>query len=252
MQKLEQIDTVQSKKATSCRTTVVGKTDSPTGSLDISLHQKEQEFCSIKWRMEELRILFINELTEFAANWYLESARQYVTKHPEITLNLSKDKLASLKSKVKSLTLNSYKIVKNAFSNPNIWWHHSLNLSDDLSQYELLENEDVGKKFPVKIDVPVRCTLGELGAVLEQFGFYLTTIPALKASFPEFWILSTKNPSIMVHPYYPHVLNWSNEMQNLIQHYDTQFKQGIILLKSIEHLKHIKQQHHACKLWDST
>jgi len=220
--------------------------------LEALIQQKERELRPLKWRMEELRIQFMNEFNAFAANWYNETARHYVTKYPEITLSLSKEKLASLKAKVNHLSANANKFVKNAFSDPKIWWHQSLALHDDVSQYEQLGDEKVGTKVPSKIDVPVRRALGELGVVLEQFGFRITTIPALKASFPEFWFRAPEDPMADAHPYYPHILAWSEEMKYTIQRYNAQFKQAIIIYKEIQLLKDQKKQQQASSLWDST
>ena len=202
--------------------------------------------------MEELRIAFINQFTEFAAGWYAETARDYVTKHPQITLNMSRERLAELKSRVNDLSANANKIVKGAFSDPQIWWHQSLNLHDSASQYEQLGDDDIGNKFPAKIDTPIRRALGELGVVLEQYGFRITTKPCLKFSFPEFWFRAPEDPMADAFPYYPHMLTWSDPMQYTIQRYNTQFKQALAVYKEIWQLKEQKKQWQASNLWDST
>ena len=79
--------------------------DSPTSSedLDVSIQKKERELRPLRWRMEELQIQFTNEFTEFAAKWFEETAKEYVTKYPEITLSLTKEKLALMKANVNNL-----------------------------------------------------------------------------------------------------------------------------------------------------
>jgi len=102
----------------------------------------------------------------------------------------------------------------------------------DISQYEPLGDDRVGK-FPAKIDTPVRRALGELGVILEQFVFRITVISALKTSFPEFWFRAPEDPMADTHPFYPHILAWSEEMQYIIRCYNAQFKQAIVLYKEI-------------------
>ena len=228
--------------------------DSPTSSedLDVSIQKKERELRPLRWRMEELQIQFTNEFTEFAAKWFEETAKEYVTKYPEITLSLSKEKLVLMKAKVNNLAKNSSRIVKAALLSPEVWWHQDPQAHDDFSEYEQLGNDQVGNRFPEKIDKPVRRALGELGGVLEEFGFRVTTSIAMKSSFPEFWFSPLEGMEKEAKPYYPHVLVWSEEMQYTMHKYNTQFKRAIVLFNEIQKLKEEKKQREASKLWDST
>jgi len=220
--------------------------------LEVLIQKKEKEFSPLCSRMEDLKQQFTSDTTEFAAKWYEQTAKEYATKYPEITLSLTKEKLAAMKAKVNNLTKNASKIVKEALSNQDIWWHQTPQLHDSFSQYEQLGNNETGNKFPQKIDDPVRRALGELGTILEQFEFNVTTNPSLKAAYPEFWFNIPKDPQAEAQPYFPHLLVWSEEMQSNLQKYNGQFKQAIVLFNEIQKLKEEKKKLQASQLWDST
>src|SRR3990172_11615467 len=94
------------------------------------------------------------------------------------------------------------KIICEALSNPKVWWHKTPRVHESVAVYEQLRNEKVGNKFPEVLDKPVRRALGELGNVLEQFGYGGTT-GALKASYPEFWFQSEDCSGSVVRPFFP-------------------------------------------------
>jgi len=224
---------------------------SPVGDLDGLIRLREQELRPFIGRMEELRLQFINDLTDFAIRSYQEFARQYVLKYPEVTLALSKDELASMKARVAVLQENASKVVRSVFSNAKIWWHLEPSLHDT-SQYELLGNSDVGNRFPEKVDKPVRRVLGELGKVLEYFGYNVTTTVPQKKGGEEFWFSVPDSELSAPEPYYPHLLVWSDEMQGIIQKYNTEYKKAYVIFVEIEKLKAEEKKQQASQLWDST
>ena len=220
--------------------------------LNLLIQQKEKELGPLRSRMESLKQQFVSDTTRFAAKWYGETAKEYVTKYPEITLNISKEKIALMKAKVNNLAEISSRIVKDALSSPEIWWHLEPQTHDDFSEYEQLGNDQIGNRFPEKIDLPVRRALGELGTVLAQFGFNVTTNPAMKAAYPEFWFKYSEAPETEAKPYFPHLLVWSEDMQYTLQKYNSLFKQAIVLFNEIQKLKDEKKKRQARDLWDST
>jgi len=216
--------------------------------LDGLIQKKESELQPLCSRMEQLRQQFTHETVKFAAEWYKETAKQYVTKKSEITLTISKEKLAQMKAKVNTLAQNAEKAVKTALADPNIWWHQTPRKHEYNSQYEQL-----GDKFPQVIDKPVRRALGELGSILEQFGYGVTTNSAFKGSpYPEYWFESQDDLQSQARFYFPHLLVWSEAMQEAMQRYDVLFKHAIRLFSQIENLKEEKKRRQARQLWDST
>ncbi len=183
------------------------------------IKKKEADLCPLCASMEILRLQFINDTAKFAAKWYESTAKQYVTKNSEVTLNLSRENLATMKSRVKELVKNASQIVKISLSEPNVWWHQVPDKNAALTQYEQLGNEQVGNRFPESIDNPVRRALGELGTVLEQFGYDVTTSATLKGAYPEFWF-ERKTGTALARPYFPHLLEWSGDMQATLEKYD--------------------------------
>jgi hypothetical protein len=220
-------------------------------TIEALIEEKEEELRPIRARMEELSLQFVNDTAKFASKWYEETAKEYVTKYPEITLSMTKEKLANMKSKVTNLARTAGKPVKAALSKHQNWWHLEPGLHD-FSQYEQLGNDQVGNRFPEKIDKPIRRALGELGAILEQYGFNVTIDPAMKATYPEFWFSYPNGEGTQAQPYYPHLLVWSEDMQDTLQKYNGQFKKAIRLFNEIQRLKDELKKRQASKLWDST
>ena len=220
--------------------------------IDALVAAKEKELTPFCQRMEELRKQFFADTTKFAAKWFQDTAKDYVIKYPERTLSFTREKIAFMKASVSALSENAEKIVTAALSNPDFWWHQDPQLHDDFSQYEVLGNEQVGNRFPQKIDNPIRRALGELGAVLNQFGFDISTRPADKETYPEFWFSYPNGEGTAAQPYYPHLLVWSEEMQETMHKYSNLFRQAIVVFNEIQTLKDEQQRRKASELWDST
>ena len=131
------------------------------------------------------------------------------------------------------------KIICEALPNPKVWWHKTPRVHESVAVYEQLGNEKVGNKFPEVLDKTVRRALGELGNVLEQFGYGVTT-GAFRASYPEFWFECAENSGTGGRPYFPHLFEWSEEMQDTIMKYDVLHKKAIVLFEEITLLKFIR------------
>jgi hypothetical protein len=222
-----------------------------SGDLDLLISKKEEALQSLCIPMEELRLQFIRDTTNFASKWYEETAKEYVVKNPEISLRMSRETIASMKAKVINLAKNAGKVVNAALSSKSTWWHMEPSLYGS-AQYEQTGNSRVGHKFPEKVDKPVRRALGELGTVLEQYGFNVATNPAMKTGYPEFWFTASEGKGGEAQPYYPHVLIWSQEMQNTLQKYNDLFLQAIALFNEIQKLKDERTKLQTTQLWDST
>ena len=221
-----------------------------SGNIDALIRNKETELQPLLSRMEEIRLQFVYDVTRFASEWYEEKAREYATKKPEITLSLGKEKLAQMKVQVNELVRNTSKIVDESLTDPEVWWHKTPRVNASPSAYEQLGNDQVGNKFPEVLDKAIRWALGELGNVLEQFGYGVTT-GALKASYPEFWFKSKDGLGSGVHPFFPHLFEWSSEMQDTIAKYDVVYKKAIVLFNEITMLKEEKKRIEAKALWDN-
>ena len=69
-------------------------------------------------------------------------------------------------------------------------------------------------------------------------------------SFEEFWFERPTDTSKIM-PFYPHLLNWTEKMQDTIRKYNVQFMQAITLYNEIQKLKEEKKRHEALSRWDS-
>jgi hypothetical protein len=149
-----------------------------------------------------------------------------------------------MKAKVNELVKNAEKIVRDEFDNPALWWHQKPNLHDSIDQYK-----QVADKYSEVLDHAVRHILGHLGMVLEEYGFHVTTSSNMGA-YKEFWFEHPIGGEQTV-PCYPHLLGWSEEMQDIIREYDAQFTKAIMLYNEIQQLKEEKKRQEALTRWDS-
>ena len=170
--------------------------------LEDLLATKESELVSLCSVMQEIKLQFINVTSDFAAKWYEETARQYITKYSEVSLNLPTYSFSDLKKKVRKLVAESKEISEMALSQPGIWWHEKPELHSAVSQYDQLGNQQVGNKYPEVIDRPVRIALGELGIVLEEFGFNVRTTVTHGPRNQEYWFQKSEEKTTS--PYFPH------------------------------------------------
>ena len=212
--------------------------------IDGSIEGKEAELAPLRSVMEELKTEFTKQTTEFASEWYRKTAKEYITKNPEIALKMSEEKIALMKNKVNELVKNTEKIVRTELDNPALWWHQKMDLHDRLDKYQ-----QVADKYSEILDHAVRHILGQLGLVLEEFGFNVTT-KSNTGAYKEFWF-ETPIGGKQIVPCYPHLLSWSQEMQRSIRLYDAQFKQAIALYNEIQLLKEEKKRQEALARWDS-
>jgi len=211
---------------------------------DILIEKKEAELLPLRSRMEELKSEFAKQTVDFAFKWFRKTAKEYITKYSEITLKMSEEKIANMKAKVNDLVKNTEKIVRDEFDNPVLWWHEKPNLHDPIDKYK-----QVADKYSEVLDHAVRHILGHLGIVLEEFGFNVTT-RANTGAYREFWFKQPLGGKQTV-PCYPHLLSWSEEMQDTIREYDAQFTQAITLYNEIQQLKEEKKRQEALSRWDA-
>jgi len=211
---------------------------------DILIERKEAELLPFRSRMEELKTEFTKETVDFAFKWYRKTSKEHITKYPEVTLSMSEEKIANMKAAVNELVKNTEKIVRDELDNPALWWHQKPNLHDPVDKYK-----QVADKYSEALDHAVRHILGHLGIVLEKFGFNVTT-SSNTGAYKEFWFEQPIGGTQTV-PCYPHLLSWSEEMQDIIQEYDAQFTQAITLYNEIQQLKEEKKRQEALSRWDS-
>lgn len=212
--------------------------------IDGSIEGKEAELAPLRSLMEELKTEFIKQTTEFASEWYRKTAKDYITKNPEIALKMSEEKIGNMKNKVNELTKNAGKIVQDELDNPALWWHQKMNLHEAIDKYK-----QVADRYSEALDHAVRHILGHLGLVLEEFGFNVTT-KSNTGAYKEFWFETPVGGKQIV-PCYPHLLCWTQEMQNSIRLYDAQFTRAIELFNEIQLLKEEKKRQEALTRWDS-
>jgi hypothetical protein len=212
--------------------------------IDGLIESKEAELSSLRMRMDELRKEFARETAVFAREWYRETAKDYVSKYPEVTLGLSAEKIVAMKAQVNMLVKSAEKIVQSEFDNPALWWHMEPHLHESVDRYMQFAD-----KYPEVIDRAVRRALGHLGIVLENFGFHVT-VSGYTGTYYEFWFERPISGREAV-PCYPHLLSWTEDMQKTIRKYDGQYVEAVKIYDEIHRLKEEKKKIEALTLWDS-
>jgi hypothetical protein len=217
--------------------------------LEELLVKKESELLSLRSVMQEKKLQFINVMSDFAEKWYEETARLYIKKYSEVSFNLPTNSFGDLKKKVRSLIAESNEISERALTQPGIWWHEKPELHSAVSQYDQLGNQQVGNKYPELIERPVRIVLGELGIILEEFGFNVETTVTHGPRHQEYWF--QKSEEKIISPYFPHMLEWSKPMQETIEEYNQLYKQALLKLQEIQTIKDEIKKRKIVDLWDS-
>jgi hypothetical protein len=214
-----------------------------TENIDTVIAQKETEFSPHYTRMEQLKQDFIRETIFFSTKWYRIMAKEYVSKNAEHILTMGNEQLLRMKSKINILVAKTEKTVNDILNNRALWWHLRPTSHDALNQYLQLEG-----KYPIILDQAVRLILGNLGEILQEFHFRVAT-GRTYGSFEEFWYIETPNCAVV--PYFPHLLAWSIEMQQIITEYNIHYLEAIGIYKQIELLKDQKKRELALSRWDS-
>jgi len=212
--------------------------------IDYLIEREETKLLPLYSDMEELKIEFIKETTQFTSEWYKKTTEEYVTKYPEVTLSMTEEKMSRMKNKIIELIRDSEKIVKEELENPSLWWHQKPDLRDSIEKYT-----QIADKYPEILDKAVREILGHLGTILEEFRFNVAA-SGNTGSYQEFWFEHTRDSAKTI-PFYPHLLKWSQEMQDTIKKYNAQFVKAITLFSEIQKLKDQKKKQQAMARWES-
>jgi hypothetical protein len=217
-------------------------------SVDTSIANLQKQLDIEKLEMEEIRKQFIEASATFIANWYSLTARNYVFKDSQNTLRLGRDKLVSMKIKLKMLTDDSKKIAKEFLNERSLWWHFAPKIENN----NTFPYQQCGHKCPEIIDKPIRKALGKLGIILEEYGYNINTKGGNSGEDVSVW--NNKNvspyPTNPV-PYYPDSCDWSKEMRDLMKSYDEIYKKAYSEFSGIKLLNQSKLDKQAAELWDS-
>ena len=156
----------------------------------------------------------------FATEWFRKTAKEYITKNPEVALGLTEEKIASMKANVNALVKVANKRSKRNSITPILWWHLEPRIHESIERYR-----QVADKFPEVLDRAVRRVLGHLGVVLEKFGFRVTA-SGYTGTYFEFWFERPAG-SRRNHPALPASVEiGQKQMQDTIRQYDVQYSGG--------------------------
>jgi hypothetical protein len=212
--------------------------------LDSLIEDKEAQLIPLRSSMEQLKQEFLTQTIKFAAEWYKKTAKQYIAKYPEITLHMSEEQIANMKTQINTLVKNTAKNVKDVLDKPMFWWHQKPCLNDSIEQYM-----QVAERYPETLDRGVRQALGFLGVILEEHHFHVIA-NGNAVSYQEFWFAQAVGSHHTV-PCYPHLLKWTEPMQDTIRDYSAVYVKAMKLYNEIQLLKEEKKRQDALSRWDS-
>jgi hypothetical protein len=213
--------------------------------LDAQIQSKEAVLAPFLKHMETLRLAFIEETVRFASEWYKKTVKEYVVKYPQVLLSLKEQPATQMKAKVSELVRDSEKTVKTEFANPQLWWHLKPRLNESTKLYL-----QIGDQPPEILDRAVRHVLGRLGLILEEYRFNVSATGE-SFSFKEFWFDRPLEKGSAAVPSYPHLLDWSREMQQIIQEDNFQFVKVVDVYSELQELEQEKKKQQAMSRWDS-
>lgn len=212
--------------------------------IDALIERKEAKLYPFTSSMEELKFDFTQETIKFAREWFKKTTKEYVTKYPEITITMKDEKIAKMKTEANQLIENTEKIVKTELDNRALWWHQRPRLHDSIEQYL-----QVADKYPEILDHAVRYILGHLGIILEEYRYHVTAT-GVTGQYQEIWFEHLPGSEQIV-SYYPHLLKWTQEMQDTIRKYNALYQQAMTVFSEIEQIKEQKKKQQAMARWDS-
>jgi hypothetical protein len=213
--------------------------------LDAQIECRAAELAPFLSRMETLREAFIEETVRFASEWFRKTVKEYVVGYPQVLLSLKEQEVMQMKAQVNELVKDTQRIVKTEFTNPKLWWHLKLHLNESTKLYL-----QIGDKPPEILDRAVRHVLGRLGLILGEYKFNVSATGE-SFSYKEFWFDRPLEKGSVATPSYPHMLNWSREMQQIIQEYNLQFVKAVDVYAQLQELEQEKKKQQAMSRWDS-
>ena len=127
---------------------------------------------------------------------------------------------------------------------PELWWHLRPRLHDSIDQYL-----QVGDKPPEILDRSVRHVLGRLGLIFEDYKFNVSA-RGISVSYKEFWFEHPSGDESVSVPLYPHLLAWSQKMQDSIRNYNMEYVEANAIFVEVQKLKQEKKRQQAMSRWE--
>lgn len=224
-----------------------------TEGFDSAISNKKAKLEELKSSMEEIRLNFIEQSANLISQLYEKIAKENATKASENTLKLGKEKLSVMKREIDSLSNRAKEITDKALASKSLWWHLEPVKTVDYMSY-LVTETDTRTYYPEPIDKALRIVLGELGKILEKYGYDITTTDYYsgyrwgKAK----WCIAPEAGESTAIPYFPDKFDWSDEMKKSMNDYKAYFDKALSLRHEILQLEIQKQNKQAHDLWDSS
>jgi hypothetical protein len=155
---------------------------------------------------------------------------------------MGNEQILRMKTQIRNLISNTENTVKQILEKPNLWWHLSPSAQSALNLYLQADT-----KYPIILDQAVRQILGRLGEILQEFKFHVS-VRENYGSYHEYWYVVSPAGIVTC---YPHLLQWTNAMQETISDYNDEYVRARAIFKEIELIKEQRKREEALSKWDS-
>ncbi|MED3550160.1 hypothetical protein [Cytobacillus praedii] len=204
-----------------------------SNNFDTLISNAISEKENLKIKMEEYRVTFKHQISEFSKQWFMNTAKLEIEGSPELVKSVGIDRLRELKREIENLADNSPELVDKYLDNEELWW----NLKEDLTSRYSSDN-----RIPRKIEDEIRIMFGHLGKLLSKDGFVDVSIN--RESFATTWHLNGKIR-------YPFGINFPSSIEATYREYSKLKIAAIEKNDEIKNLQNEKDKADVGNLWDS-
>jgi hypothetical protein len=208
---------------------------------DVRIAEIEGHLNRLRSQMEPITREYGEAATRFLADWYVQQLEGMRQAHWEVVAALGKDRIHMLKAEVSGLVGQVPERVEQEFSQGKYWTHRKERLDDTPAQEDiryLVEKEQPSGAFATGMSK----LLGELGGVLEKFGF------PVGDSGNDVW----GRKSLLQEGQYQRAIVWPPSLLSPLKQYHPLCKEYVSAYLGLQKAKHDKEVAMADELWDAS
>jgi hypothetical protein len=208
---------------------------------DVRIAEVESHLNRLRSQMELITRAFGEAATEFLSEWYVQQLEEMRQANSEVVTALGKDRIHMLKAEVNGLVGQVPERVEQEFSQGKYWTHRKERLDDAPAQEETHYLVEKGQP-PAAFASGMSKLLGELGGVLEKYGFPVGDCG------DDVW----GRKSLLQEGQYRGAVGWPPSLLSPLQQYRPLCKEYVSAYLGLQQAKHDKGVATANELWDAS
>jgi hypothetical protein len=207
---------------------------------DVRIAEVESHLNRLRSQMEPITRGFGEAAAGFLSEWYFQQMEEMRKAHSEVVMALGKDRIHILKAELNGLVEQVPDRVEQEFSQGRYWTHRKERLDDPPQEVMLylVERGQPSGAFATGMSK----LLGELGGVLEKFGF------PVRDSNEDVWGRKT----ISQPGHYRGAFGWPVGLLSPLQQYHPLCKEYVAAYLGLQEAKQEKEAAMANELWDAS